>query len=182
MTTGSGPPINSFGAIPSLALQNAKVFEGIAFSIRQRIAVVKSTSVDLIFDPTAFAGSNVVVLPFSFEAIAGPILVDIYSGATANDDGTLIPIYNRDFVSGSAPTTIARLSPTGVNVGPNPPLEYLIPSDGVGAGTTGGTGGDSLVANIDFSKKLLMRLTNSDAVTDAIVGVKFDFFEVPAPT
>jgi hypothetical protein len=175
---GAGSPINQFGAIPFMTLSNAKVMEGIAFSMRKRFAIAKSTSIDIVLDPTAFTGKAWVVLPIAFEAIAGPILVDIYSGVTANNDGTLVSMFNRNLVIGTPPVAIARLDPTNVILPGTPPIEYLIPSDGQGATVQAGTGGDSLVANVDFSKKLLVRFTNSDTVSDAVVGVKVDFFEV----
>lgn len=178
MTVGQGPPLNALGATPHLSMANDKVLNEMAFSIRKRFTVIKSSSLDVIFDCTGFVGRKIIVLPLSFDALAGPILVDIYSGATANNDGTFIPIANRDFTSSRAPQTIARLSPTGVDVTGLIPLEYLIPSSAVGVNATGAASGESLFVNLDCSKKILMRLTNQDATTDAIIGTKLDFFEV----
>lgn len=180
MSIGNGSPRSPFGAIPSLTLANAKVFDGIAFSVRKRFDILKTASIDIVFDPTAFTGKNLVILPFSLDAIAGPIQVDIYSGVTANSDGTPIPIVNRDFVNGPDPATVAQLDPTGVVLpAPPVPLEYLVPSDGLGVSTSSATSGEPLVANFDPTEKALMRLTNTDTVSDAVVGLKFDFFEVP---
>lgn len=180
MSIGNGSPRSPFGAIPSVTLANAKVFEGIAFSMRKRFSIPKTTFIDIVLDSTAFTGKNLVILPFSFDAIAGPILIDIYSGVTANSDGVPIPIFNRDFKNGPAPATIAQLNPTGVVLPvPAVPIEYLITSDGVGSNTSSATTDEGIVANFDFTKKASMRLTNTDTVSGATVSIKFDFFEVP---
>lgn len=176
---GPGPPINEFGAIPTLDISADKVTKGIAFSLRKRFSIAKNTFIDITFDPTAFVGKDVVVFPLTFSALNGPIFIDIYSGATADDNGTILPAFNRSLALGSPAASIIRLSPSNVDVTGLLAIEYLIPSSGVGVNLTAGGAGDPLVAVTDVTKKLLFRLTNTDTVNSADVGVIFDFFEVP---
>lgn len=176
---GSGPPINEFGAIPTVDISADKVTKGVGFSLRKRFVIAKSTFIDITFDPTAFIGKDVVVFPLTFSALNGPIFIDIYSGATADDNGTILPSFNRALALGSPPASVIRLNPTNVDVTGLIAIEYLIPSSGTGVNVTAGGSGDPLVAVVDVTKKLLFRLTNTDTVADANVGVIFDFFEVP---
>ena len=104
-------------------------------------------------------------------------------GVTSDDEtGTPIFVYNRSQTTGvQVADSLVILDPDNFAVGAAPPIEFLIPSDGVGANVSGGAGSDTLVANLDFSIKHAIRLTNTDNVAAARVGVKFDFFEVPNP-
>ena len=176
---GPGGPINPFGAIPTINIANDKVMQGICFSIRRRIALLASGVANVIFDPTAFTGTNLVLLPLGFDAIGGPIRVDIYGGATSDDDGTLWTPYNRDFTSATLAQSLVRLNPGNIVDGPADPIELFIPSDGTGAASSSSVSTeDALVVNLDFSHKYLLRFTNIDATGGAEVGFKANFFEV----
>lgn len=178
MAIGNGDPISPFGAIPVISIINDKVMEGITYSIRKRFTIVASGVLNLIFDPTAFTGKNIVTLPIGFDSLGGPINVDIFPGALANDDGTMIMPFNRDFLKGS-PQSIFREAPTGIDITGVDPIEIFLPSDGTGAaGSSGSSSEDPLVSNIDFAVKYLLRFTNTDGSSSCTVGIKFDFFEV----
>ena len=178
---GTGSPINPFGAIPGIDLKDTKVMEGIAYSMRKRIELPSSGVAHIVFDPRAFAGSNIVVLPIEYDAIGGPIDVDLLVGVTSDDlTGTPLFVYNRSQTTGvQVADSLIILNPTNFAVGAAPPIEFLVPSDGVGANVSGSAGADTLVANLNFSIKHAIRLTNTDNAAAARVGVKFDFFEVP---
>lgn len=181
---GNGSPINGFGAIPGIKLEDVKVLDGIAYSVRKRIELTSSGVAHIVFDPRAFTGANIVVLPIGFDAIGGPIEIDLLVDITSDDlTGTPLFVYNRSQTTGvAAPKSLVILNPDNFAVSAIPPIESLIPSDGVGANVSGGASFDTLVANLDFSVKHAIRLTNTDNVAVARVGVKFDFFEVPFPT
>ena len=183
MSSGGGSPINPFGAIPGIDLKDVKVMEGITYSVRARIPLAISGVANIVFDPRAFTGTNVVVLPLGFDAIGGPITVDLLVDVTSDDlTGTPLFVYNRNQVFGAPPASLAILNPTNFAAGVIPAIEYLIPSDGQGANVSGGASSEPLVANLDFSIKHALQLTNTDSTKAATVGVKFDFFEVPAPS
>lgn len=184
MTTGSRSPINPFGAIPGLDLKDAKVMEGITYSVRKRIELAASGVAHIVFDPRAFTGTNMVVLPINFDAIGGPIDIDLLVDITSDDlTGTPLFAYNRNQTFGAqVPESLVILNPDNFAVGATPPIEFLMPSDGVGANVSGGTASETLVANLDFSVKHALRFTNTDVSAAARIGVKFDFFEVPPPS
>lgn len=176
---GTGLPINPFGAIPMITLANSKSMEGIAFSVRKRITMAAAAVEEVIFDPTAFTGTNLVFLPLGFDSLGGPIRIDIIGGATADSDGVLWTPYNRDFSSANVAESLLRLNPNNIVAGAGDPIELFLPSDGTGAaGSSSASTQDALVANIDFTKKYLIRFTNTDASGTAEVGFKVNFFEV----
>jgi hypothetical protein len=181
MSQGGGPPISGFGAVPGLTIEDLKTIEGITFQIRKRLSVPHSDSIDIVIDPTAFTKEDLVSQPIGFDAVGGPLEVDIYIGVTANDDGTDIPIYNKNFTSDNVSELTAKLDPTGVSlVGATGPLELEIPSNGVGAANvSGATGNDSIISVLDPTKKILIRISNTDTTNTAVVGLKSDHFEVP---
>jgi hypothetical protein len=163
-----------------LAIEDAKAMEGISYSIRKRYSIESSGSMDLILDPTAFTGQAVVFQPVSIDAIGGPFHVDIYRGATADDDGTLINPFNRDLNILTNGQVLLRKDPGNVVPGTDKPIELLIPSNGTGTvGVSGASSGDAIVAKLDITKKYLIRITNTDTVTAGQVGIKADHFEVP---
>lgn len=178
---GDGPPISSFGAMVCLSIEDAKVIEGIAYSFRKRFIVPSSGVVDLVFDPTAFTGDIIVFEPIAFDAIGGPFNVDIYREVTADDDGTLFNIANRDFSITDPASLIVRKDPNNINTLGGIPFEIFVPSNGTGTvATSGAAAGDAIVAKLDITKKSLVRITNTDSTAAATIGVKTDHFEVPA--
>lgn len=171
--------LSQFGAIISQKIEDQKAIDGIAFSVRKRYTIASSGVLDLVFDPTAFTGQEVVLLAPAFDALGGPLEVDIYAGVTANSDGTPIPIFNRNFKIGGTSQSVAQSNPTGIVLPGTPPIEVLIPSDGtpaVAAGGAAGTGG--IVSLLDPTVKYLLRITNTDGTASASIGVKLNFFEV----
>ena len=180
---GNGLPINGFGAIPGIDLKDVKVLEGITYSVRKRIDLASSGVAHIVFDPRAFAGSNIVVLPIEYDSIGGPIDIDLLVDITSDDlTGTPLFEYNRSQKTGiQIPKSLVILNPTNFAAGAVPPIEFLLPSNGVGANVSGSAGADTLVADLDFSIKHAIRLTNTDNAAAARVGIKFDFFEVPFP-
>jgi hypothetical protein len=185
MTQGGGSPINEFGAIPFVTIEDAKVIAGIVFAVRQRFVVPKSDSIDIVLDPTAFTGQELVFQPLGFDGIGGPFHIDIYAGITANSDGTPVLITNKNFKSGNIAQVVAQLDPTGVTIPPEAvgPIQLLVPSNGTGAvGSSGASASDAIVNVLDHNIKYLIRITNVDTVNDGTIEVKTDHFEVPQPT
>lgn len=172
-------PLSGFGAITTLTIEDAKAVEGIAWSVRKRYTLAASASVDLIIDPTAFVGQVVVFQPISFDAIGGPFEIDIYRGATADDDGTLINPFNRDLTIAANGQVIFRKDPGSVVTGADKIMELFVPSNGTGTvATSGAASGDAIVVKLDTTKKYLIRITNTDNSAAATIGVKTDHFEV----
>ena len=74
--------------------ENAFVL-GQSFSYEDYLTYAAAGVKDFIFDPTAFDGTNLVVLPPSFSATAGPVTVEYYAGVAETGDGTPLGISNR---------------------------------------------------------------------------------------
>lgn len=179
---GNGPPLNPFGAQVAIGIENAKVMDEIAFSVRKRFTLIASAVVDILIDPAAFTGQELVSLPIGFDAIGGPLNIDIYPGATITSGGTPLPVFNRS-LAGAAPQTVIKQGPfTGLDITGIDPIELFLPSNGTGVvGTDGASSDEPLVARLDKTIKYLIRITNTDSAAAATIGLKFDFFEVPAP-
>jgi len=170
-----------FKAFVCLTIENAKVVEGIAYGLCRRINLAASQTIDIILDPTAFTGSNLVLLPIGLDGIGGPITINVYRGATANNDGTLVNPPNKKHTITTPGEVIFRISPTGVVPGTDLIGELLIPSDGAGvAGSSGANAAETVVCELDPAQKYLFRITNTDNTASAILGLKLDYFEVPS--
>ena len=176
---GNGLPLSGFGAITVLTIEDAKAVEGIAWSTRKRFTIAASGVVDLIIDPTAFTGQIVVFQPISFDALGGPFEIDVYRGATADSDGTLIQPFNRDLSITGNGEVICRKDPNNITPGADKIMELFVPSNGTGTvATSGATSGDAIVIKLDTTKKYLIKITNTDNSAAATIGVKTDHFEV----
>jgi len=170
--------LSRFNALIMISITNQKAIEGIAFSIRKRFTIGTSASVDIVLDPVNFTKEKIVFLPIGFNGFGGPINIDIYSGITDNNDGTPVLAFNRSFVIGTPPQTEFRQNPTGVVITGLTPIELFLPSDGQGASSTGAETGEAIIADLDTTKKVLIRCTNTSGTAAATIGIKADFFEV----
>lgn len=170
-----------FNAFVCLTIENAKVIEGIAYGICRRLTFTSSQTIDIILDPTAFTGSNLILLPIGLDGIGGPLHIDIYRGATANDDGTLVNPPNHKHTITDPGEVIFHIAPTGIVPGSDKLGELIVPSDGAGvASSSGANTSETLVCELDPTKKYLFRITNTDGTGGATLGLKLDYFEVPS--
>lgn len=171
--------VSRFDALVTLDIENDKAIKGVAFSARKRFTL-DSTPIVLIFDPTGVpSNKKVVFLPLQFEGIGGRVEIDIFNGITESGDGTIIPCYNRSFVIGTPCKSKLTYDPTTVDTTGLVPIELLLPSDGSSAAiSSGAQSSDSMVIDIDITKKLMVRMTNIDSPSTVSMGVKADFFEV----
>ncbi len=178
--TGAGilaQAFNEFGGLVSIRIADSSAMDGIAFSLRKRFTLAPEGVLDIVLDAEAFTGQKLIFGELSFDAKGGPLLVDVYGGITDDGDGAILPMYNRDFTSSNIPQVVVRKDPAGV-VPSGLPIEFLVPSNGVPAvSASAGAGGDTAIAVL-AAVKYLLRITNTDS-TDAVFGVKLDFFEVP---
>jgi hypothetical protein len=184
MSQGGGSPISGFGAIPMLTIEDDKAVQGIAFSVRKRITLAALAVSNIVIDPTGFTGKLLVFEPIGWDSIGGPYQVDVYAGITANNDGTPLGIFNRNFDSSIVSELVISQDPTGIStVGAEGPIELLSPSNGVGvANASGSSASDAIVSVLDPTKKYLIRITNTDGTTTGTFALKSDHFEVPQDT
>lgn len=175
-----------YGAVVNVDINTAKVFEDVCFSWEKRFTVPASGEVNILVDPTALPdGKDIVILPLSFRAFGGgPINIDLYGGASSNEDGTLWQGTNRRFGSANVrPATIARLNPTGLAAGTKTDFEYVIYSAASGAAgriSIGGETRDDLVSVPRSDIKYLFKFTNTSA-NEAQAHFSATIFEVDRP-
>lgn len=167
----------NFGAIRTTNIQEDAFVNGKIFSYEDYKIFSSSEVVNFIFDPTAFDGVNLVVTPPSFSANAGPILVEYFIGATADNDGTLLGISNRRGMSTNVNKAILRLNPS--NIGDGTRFSgRLIPATGLDPKTASGVvSGSSLPFELNFNVKYLIRITNING-DDTYVQTDFTWLEV----
>lgn len=184
-TIGDAPSLGAFGfqfgGFIVTKIENQKVLQGVTFGWSKRFVIAKSSSVDIIIDPTSIPSEkNFIILPIRFQAaLAGPVNVDIYFGATASDDGTLWEGLNRDALSSNTPATIIRFEPTVSDDGTKLPLEYQIPSNGTPAvASVAGAVEEDFISRLRTDGKYLIRLSNIDTVNGANCTLATDIFEV----
>jgi len=173
--------VSPFGAIINLSIENAKIVEGITWSIADRFVVQPATTkvFDILFDPTAFSKSELILLPISFKAFgAGPVFIDTYVDPVVTANGTEILSINRNLKIADAAELKIYKQPTTSSPGSKLPPEFSIFSDGTAAvAHVGGSVSIDLVLVIDPTKKYLFRLSNQEN-TNADATISSAWFEV----
>jgi hypothetical protein len=169
MLIGNGSIINkSSTLIESLSqidVANAKVFDGVAFSVSKRLSIGNSSVNYITIDGRACNCDRLVFLPAAFKAFgAGPVEVDFFFGTDADEDGTVWESVNRDNESSNVSPLVTRLNPTINNLGALLPVEFIILSDGNAAVAVAGAEskeGQLFLARQDG--KYMFRITNLEA-------------------
>lgn len=178
---GNGDNLESyrtiFNAFKTTNTQEDAFVNGLVFSYEDYLIYGDDEVKNFIFDPTAFTGTNLVITPPQFSASSGPITVEYFIGATADNDGTLLGISNRRGTSSNVNKAILRLAPSNISEGTRF-AGRLIPATGVNPNQgSGNASGSNLPFEIDCSVKYLIRITNTDG---AGVYVQTDFTWIEA--
>jgi hypothetical protein len=175
MTQGSGPVIGLTGGQVVTTPSEELFVAGKAFSFEDYFIFGSLEVKNFVFDPTAFAGNQIVFNPLLFAGSSGPLLIDFYAGTDADDDGTILVPSNRR-VGAPAPASVFRLNPTINDLGARFAGDS-VPATGAGVGNTNGAGNRAgLPFEIDFSVKYTFTITNQDGA-DTVVQVKTTWFE-----
>jgi hypothetical protein len=163
----------------SESLFNALALASKIFGVAKRTIIPSLGSTYLYFDPTAYTGEELILLPLEFEAFgAGPIEIDLYQDPTVTPTGAITPI-NRDLTN-TDPCQIAVSLQTSVTAeGTQLPPEWTIFSDGVAAvAVAGGSFKESIIIKVDTTKTYLLKLTNTDTVDPANVQISMNWAEL----
>ena len=161
-------------AIRTTTIQEELFVLGGAFSYEDYL-IVPSGGAQIIFDPTAFEGTNLTFSPLIFAAESGPVLVDIYTGTDADDDGTLlIPSNRRE--GQPQPKSVIRLNPTVNSLGTKFAGDSVLAS-GAGIGNVNSNANSpGLPFEIDTSVKKALDIDNTSG-GDIIFQIKLQWFE-----
>lgn len=172
---GPGSTIGLLGAGLVSSVQEDLFVAGKSFSLDKRLILPIGIS-RIVFDPTAFEGENFTFLPLFFAATAGPVLIDLYTGTVADDNGTLLTPSNRR-EGQPQPVSIIRLNPT-INDAGTLFADDLVPASGSGVGNANGsTNGPGLPFEIDPTMKKMLLIDNKDGA-GIYFQLKMTWFEV----
>jgi len=178
-----GPGVNLasyetvFDALLTTNVQENAFVSGNAFSYEDYLTYSTDEVKNFIFDPTAFTGENLVVTPPQFSSTGGPITVEYFAGATADNDGTLLGVSNRRGTSLKPNQAILRLNPSNISAG-SKFSGRLIPANSQNpANAIGNSGGSFLPFELDCRVKYLIRITNTDG-DGILVQTDFTWLEI----
>ena len=167
-------------AIKTATIEQDQVRKGNVFTCNNFIQdIVGGGTVDILFDPTAFSGSRLRMLVPKIIVTNGPIEWEVYAGVTANNDGTLCNVFNRNFNSPKVPESVVRIDPTGIVLPATYTARKIIPSSSTGAASSeAGTASIEVPLGIKTDIKYLLRAINKDASALAYLEYLVTWFEV----
>lgn len=166
-----------FNAFRVTDTQEDAFVNGNVFSYEDYLTYETDEAKSFIFDPSEFTGNNLVVTPPQFAATGGPVTVEYFAGATADNDGTLLGVSNRRGTSEKANQAILRLNPSNLSEGAKF-SGRLVPATGLNPATSNGnSGGSFLPFELDPTIKYLIKITNTDG-NGIFVQTDFTWLEV----
>lgn len=180
MITGNGGKSSAFagaaGQVVVGDIQENLFVLGVSFSTIWRLIVPASPDVmDIIWDATAFTGTQITFNPITIESTGGPVHIDYFAGVTESGDGTLLPTINRRTALSGSNQAIITVDPLTVSI--VGALNYFSTFAGSGAKVGGDAAGGSPVEVIP-SLKYLLRLANQSNQPET-VSIDATWFEIP---
>jgi len=94
---GPGSTVGSFGAQINSSYQEELYAVGKSFSYEDYLTFGSTEVKHILFDPSAYTGENITFNPLLFGATGGPFTIDLYSGSSADADGTPLIGSNRRY-------------------------------------------------------------------------------------
>lgn len=140
------------------------IHRGASFLASDTISVASAGTADFVISNTT--AIEVHLKDFQFTSTEGNATLIFYKGITANVDGTLIPLNDKNFITDNASTATIRLDPTGVNVGAAMQILHFGLVGGKKSGGTAASGSEEFV--LKQNEKCLLRYTNNAAGADVI--------------
>lgn len=163
-----------FKTIGVIEQEHLQIHKGRHYYYDDFFALGGSATVDLVYNPNG--GNNHLV--FSVEGNEAGIEFELYEDVVANEDGTLLTVFNNNRLSANVPDTTIRLNPTGVDITGSSRLRGSYA--GVGGATAQRVGGEvsrSKEIILDGTKKYLVRITNLSNATNNI-DINFNWYEL----
>lgn len=181
--TGIGSAQNigaSMGAlgVPVVSQFQEDLFvQGKAFSFEDYFIFAADEVKTIIFDSSAFEGENIAVNPFQFCAVAGPFLIDIYTGSSYTaETGDLLHASNRR-ESLPGPKSILIEDPSGVDLGTRFAGDLVVATGVAPAAGNGAGNMPSIPFEINAGVNHAITITNTDG-NDIHFCMKMTWFEV----
>lgn len=164
-------------SITTKTIQERAFVQGLAFTHSDYTLNVASANVtNYLFDPRACTCSQIIAEVPKFNASAGPITIEFYSNPTVSENGTELPAFNRRGTATATPEAKLYIGPTITDDGTRF-SGLLLPATDATQGDTGAATEEGLPFEVDSTKLLLIRVTNTNGAGVAI-GRRFDWVEV----
>lgn len=140
------------------------IHRGAAFIASDTISVAAAANADFIISNTT--ATEVHLKDFQFTSTEGNANLIFYKGATANADGTLLTLNDKNFITANTSIATIRLNPTGVNIGAATQIVHFGLVGGKKTGGTAASGSEEFV--LKQNEKCLLRYTNNAVGADVI--------------
>jgi hypothetical protein len=176
---GGGIPKKLISIADSINLSSIQEYlfvQGKSFSYEDYLLFGSSETKTLVFDPTAFAGTNMVFNPIAFGANAGPILIDFYYGTEADDDGELLGVSNRRAPLGITNKGIWSLNPSNISLGTRFSGDMVPANETIGQTAIGASNNPGLPFEIFTNTKYALTIENKNGA-GVYVQMKATWFE-----
>ena len=166
---------NIANAFKIVTIQEDAFVNGNAFTHSDYdLSVGAAAIINYLFDPTACTCDQVIAEVPIFNATAGPISIEFYSGVTVSANGTELISFNRRSGGSSAESKLYA-GPTITDDGTRFSGLLLTATDAV-QGDTGAVTIQGLPFEVNKSAKILIRITNTNGAGVGI-GRRFDWIE-----
>ena len=140
------------------------IHRGAAFLASDTISVASAGTADFVISNTTAV--EVHLKDFQFTSTEGDATLIFYKGVTANVDGTLVPLNDKNFITDNTSTATIRLDPTAVNIGAATQILHFGLVGGKKSGGLAASGSEEFV--LKQNEKCLLRYTNNAAGADTI--------------
>lgn len=133
----------------------------------------------MFFNPSAFSGKSLIILPPFFASVAGPVLVDYYANPTMADAGAVLQVSNRKGTSSNTPDSILTLHTIAPTIEGFRFTGRLVPATGVNPNI--GSSAEGLGQNyfeLVPSNTYLIKITNKNG-PGVYIQSDFTWIEIP---
>lgn len=163
--------------IKTLTLQESAFVSGKAFTHSDyTLNVLTGNITYYLFDPTACTCNQIVAEVPLFNASAGPITIEFFSDPTTTANGAELPTFNRRATSSIVAEAKLYIGPTITDNGTRF-SGLLLAATAAAQGNTGESTVEGLPFEVDLTKKILIKVTNTNG--DGVdIGRRFDWVEV----
>ena len=140
------------------------IHRGASFLASDTISVASAGTADFVISNTTT--TEVHLKDFNFTSTEGDATIVFYKGVTANADGTLLGLNDKNFITANSSVATMRLDPTGVNIGAATQILHISLTGGKKVGGTAASGSEEFV--LKQNEKCLLRYTNNAVAADTV--------------
>lgn len=162
--------------IKTLSIQENAFIQGNSFTHSDyEVSVDAAEVINYLFDPTACTCDQIIAEVPIFNATAGPITIEFYTGVVVSANGSELISFNRRPGESAAEAKL-YVAPTITNDGTRFSGLLLTATDAV-QGDTGSVTIQGLPFEVTKTTKILIRVTNTNGAGVGL-GRRFDWVEI----